>query len=46
MLKVADPEHPFILQTDACEYSLGVMLSQEDEMVRNTLSCVLAVSSF
>ena len=31
VLKVADPERPFILQTDVSECGLGAVLSQEDE---------------
>lgn len=31
VLKVADPHTPFILQTDASEHGLGVVLSQRDD---------------
>ncbi len=31
VLKVADPEQPFILQTDASKVGFGAVLSQEDE---------------
>ena len=31
LLDIADPTKPFTLEIDACDYAVGVVLSQEDK---------------